>query len=91
MRLHAAEAGAGLGNEAKVQHHLQRLLTLRTSNTLLAQAHYRLGQSFMRSHQPDEALEAFETLLGRYPNTEFATGGLYYWGQLLINDQAHPG
>ncbi len=80
--LREAQAHAALGNEMAVQQKLKTLLQKRPDSPLAARAMYQLGQSHFRAQEHEQAKTQFLKLRKQYPETGYATGGLYYLGEL---------
>ncbi len=81
--LHEAEAYAGQGNEWAVQKKLASLLEKQPNSALKALANYRIGQSHYRGSEWEAAQKRFEAVRNQYPDSEYATGSLYYLGAIL--------
>lgn len=89
--LHQAEAYAGLPDEKHAQERLRLLLVQEAQSPLKAVASYQLAQSLYRTGRKDDAFKLFEEIRQKYPESPYATGSLYYLGNLL-NERAesHP-
>ncbi|MEB3205879.1 MAG: transglycosylase SLT domain-containing protein [Vampirovibrionales bacterium] len=86
LSLHQAEAAEHLPREDWVQASLLQALSLQPHSGLRPQLLYRLGQSYLRSAQPEAAQQQFLTLRRHFPHTEYGRGALYYLRQLQNND-----
>lgn len=85
--LHEAEAYAGQGNEWAVQKKLNTLLEKQTDSPFRALALYRIGQSQFRGSEWEPAKKTFSKVRNQYPDTDYATGSLYYMGALLSKSE----
>lgn len=88
IRLHLAEAYEPIPREDQVQANLTTLLAQYPRSPLRAAALYRLGQSYARSGQSEDARQAFTTLLDKHATTSWAVGARYYLGHLAPEGSA---
>ncbi len=79
---HKAQIYNILGKEKLVRENLYLILLEDKDNP---KYNYELGQSFIRSCEPDKALNIFLSIVTNYPNTNYGIGSLYYLGLIAEN------
>lgn len=84
--MHQATAYAKLNNEGATQKRLREVIKRYGDSPLAPRAAYLLAQSHFRAREYDRAQQYFEWVQGKYPDSSYATGGLYYLGQLALRD-----
>ncbi len=66
-----------------IDSYQQTLKQFPKSVAKLPGVYFQLGEAYRRMQKPKESLEAFQTLVRDYPQSEFAPQGQYNIGQLL--------
>jgi soluble lytic murein transglycosylase len=84
---HIVDCANTLGNEPQVRQTLNKILSKTKSTQEKSRAHYSLAQSYLRASEKDNAQEEFNNAIKAAPESQFATGSLYYLGQFAFDNK----
>ncbi len=82
---HISEIATILGDEKIVRQVFNDLLRGAGEQSTIAAVRYGLAQSYLRTNQVDNAVEAFKKIRIDFPDTNYALGSGYYLGTLAYN------
>lgn len=84
---HIVDCANTLGNEPQVRQTLNTILSKAKSAQEKSRVHYSLAQSYLRASEKGNAQEEFTAAIKVAPDSQFATGALYYLGQLAFDSK----
>ncbi|MDJ0624915.1 MAG: transglycosylase SLT domain-containing protein [Candidatus Caenarcaniphilales bacterium] len=83
--LHIAETSEELGYEKAVVNSCNEIIKKHPYSLSRPAAHYLIARSYLRQKKLTEAKKIFKKLRLKYPTSQYATGALYYLGNLSSN------
>jgi soluble lytic murein transglycosylase len=86
--LHMSEVAAANNDENSLRRAYQGILDNSKDTKLRSAAEYGLAQSLMRTDEVEHALSLFKQVRKEAPQSQFATGALYYLGQAILQGKS---
>ncbi|MEX0770444.1 MAG: tetratricopeptide repeat protein [Balneolaceae bacterium] len=86
LRYRQAENHYQSGDYEGAVREFRQYIRITNSDNLLPDAYYNLADAYLRTHQTQEALESYETIIEEFPNSERAASALGELGRIKFEE-----